>query len=255
MTTFACDDLDVTIHDDAAALGKSVAEAFAAEVRARLEAQETVGVILATGNSQLPFADALATVDLDWSRIEVFHLDEYLGIAGDHEAGFRRWIRERVVDRYKARAFHGLDGQASQPEAEARRYAALLRERDPDIAVIGIGENGHIAFNDPPAEFHTLDLVRVVELDERSRRQQVGEGHFPSVEETPRLALSLTIPAVLSRRRILVGVPEARKAEAVQAALEGPVTRQMPASILRTCPRAELHVDRDAASQLTRWGA
>lgn len=254
MTTRTYDDLTVTVHDDAQALGAAVAEAFAAEVRTRMAKRDVVGVVLATGNSQVPFTDALAAVDLDWSRIEVFHLDEYLGIDENHEAGFRRWMRERVVDPFEAGAFHGLEGQAEDPEAEARRYAALLADRNPDVAVIGIGENGHIAFNDPPAEFHTLDLVRVVELDQRSRQQQVGEGHFPSLEATPRFALSLTIPALLSRRRVLVGVPEVRKAEAVQATLEGPITRQVPASILRTCPRAGLHLDRAAASRLAWTG-
>lgn len=253
MTTLHYDDLAVSIHADATALGAAMADQLAGYLGDALAGAETVGVILATGNSQIPLTEALAQrTDVDWSRVEIFHMDEYLGIGADHPASFRRWMRERIVEPLGVRAFHGIDGDAASPEQEARRYARLLAERPPRLAVMGVGENGHLAFNDPPADFFPTDLVRVVEMDERSRKQQVGEGHFPSLEQTPTHALSLTIPALLARHRVLVGVPERRKAQAVQRALEEPVTRRLPASVLRLVPHAHLHLDRDAASSLRR---
>jgi glucosamine-6-phosphate deaminase len=244
------DDLAVTIHQDATALGRAVAEQFAAAVLSSLGARETVGVVLQTGGSQRPFFEALGDVDLDWSRIELFHLDEYIGIPGDHPLSFRRWIREHVAERFGARTFHELRGDAADPRAEARRYGDLLRERDPQVCVLSIGEEGQLAFNEPPAQFHTLDAVVIVELAEGSRRQLVRQGQFERPEDAPAQALSLSIPALLSRRHVLACVPERRKAAAVRAALEGPITRSVPASSLRTCPRAHVHLDGASASEL-----
>ena len=244
------DDLAVSVHEDATALGRAITEQFAASVRSSLREQETVGVVLQTGGSQRPFFEALAEVSLDWSRIELFHLDEYVGIPGDHPVSFRRWIREHVAERFGARIFHELRGDAADTRAEARRYGDLLRERDPQICVLSIGEDGQLAFNEPPAEFHTLDAVVIVELAEGSRRQLVRQGHFDRPADAPDLALSLSISALLSRRHVLACVPERRKAAAVRAALEGPITRSMPASSLRTCPRAHVHLDGASASEL-----
>jgi glucosamine-6-phosphate deaminase len=244
------DDLAVSIHADATALGKAIAEEFTAAVRNGLQEQETVGVVLQTGGSQRPFYEALGEMDLDWSRIELFHLDEYIGIPGDHPLSFRRWIREHVAERFGARTFHELRGDAPDARGEARRYGDLLRERDPQICVLSIGEDGQLAFNEPPAEIHTLDAVLIVELAEGSRRQLVRQGQFGRPEDAPDLALSLSIPALLSRRHVLACVPERRKAAAVRAALEGPITRSVPASSLRTCPRAHVHLDLASASEL-----
>jgi glucosamine-6-phosphate deaminase len=248
-------DVTVSVHEDATVLGGAIAEEFAAAVRAGLRERDTVGVVLQTGGSQRPFYEALVEVALDWSRIELFHLDEYIGIPGDHPLSFRRWIREHVAERFGARVFHELRGDAPDVRAEARRYGELLRDRDPQICVLSIGEDGQLAFNEPPAEFHTLDPVLVVELAEGSRRQLVRQGQFERAEDAPDLALSLSIPALLSRRHVLACVPERRKAAAVRAALEGPISRSVPASSLRTCPRAHVHLDLAAASELAAAAA
>lgn len=245
------DDLAVEIHPSPEALGEAVARQFADAVRARLQEQETVGVVLQSGSSQLSFIQALAAEELAWPRIEVFHLDEWVGLPGQHPVSFRRWINERIIEPFGPKVFHQLAGEASDPHAEARRYSDLLLERDPPICVMGIGDNGQLAYNDPPAEFHTLEPVIVVQLDEASRQHMARQGHFDSDEHAPRSVLTMSIPALLSRAEVLLAVPESRKAAAVQAALEGPITRAMPASALRTCPRARLHLDHDSAAKLS----
>lgn len=245
------DRLEVAVAETEAALGVAVAEAFAQAVREALKEKDSIAVILATGNSQLSFIQAATERDdIDWSRITVLHMDEYLGMSEQHPASFRRWMKENVTDRVALRAFEGVRGDHEPIEEELERYDRLLRELDPEICVMGIGENGHLAFNDPPADFEANDLIRIVDMDEISRKQQVGEGHFPSLDETPRQALSLTIPALLRPRVVLVGVPEARKAMAVKAALEGPVTPGSPASILREQSHAKLFLDAQSASLL-----
>jgi glucosamine-6-phosphate deaminase len=177
-------------------------------------------------------------------------MDEYLGISADHPASFRRFIQEKITDVFHPRAVYGIKGDASDIEAELLCYEALLNQHQPVVCVLGIGENGHLAFNDPPADFHTTKTIHVVTLDEMCRRQQVGEGHFPSIDLVPAHAISLTIPALLKAKHILALVPEARKAKAVQAALEGPITEQCPASILRTQRHVRLYLDRDSAALL-----
>lgn len=242
----------VTQHRGNAELGAAVAEAFAKAAKKALTQRDSVAVILATGNSQLSFARALIDRDdIDWPRITILHMDEYLGMREDHPASFRRWMRENIVSRVEPGGFEGVRGDHTPVEDEVVRYGNLLRSLEPSITVMGIGENGHLAFNDPPADFDTEDLVRVVTMDERSRRQQVGEGHFPSLDETPTRAISLTIPALLRSATVLVGVPELRKAEAVRSALEGPVTPNCPASILRQRGHSHIFLDRDSASGLS----
>jgi glucosamine-6-phosphate deaminase len=177
-----------------------------------------------------------------------FHMDEYVGVGPDHPAGFRHWIRLRIGDRVGARAAHYLDGLAD-PEAECARYAALLRAHPLDLCCLGIGENGHLAFNDPPvADFEDPLDVKVVELDATCRLQQVNEGHFPDVDAVPRQAMTVTVPALLRAKTVIAVVPEGRKAAPVRAALEGPVTTACPASALRTAANAVLHLDPDSAS-------
>lgn len=179
-------------------------------------------------------------------------MDEYLGISADHPASFRRWIRERVEEGFSPKAVHYLNGEASDPEEECKRYEKLLKDEPIDLVCMGIGENGHIAFNDPPvANFEDPVFVKVVELDEACRNQQVGEGHFPSMNDVPTHALSLTIPALLSPNALQVVVPEGRKAEAVKNTIEGPIATSCPASILRTSEKARLFLDSDSASQLS----
>jgi glucosamine-6-phosphate deaminase len=248
MRTFRKDELDVVVHDNTDELGASVAGDFADAVRAGLARHETVGVVLATGNSQLPFLKAVRRRDdIAWERVEVFHMDEYLGMAADHPASFRRFLRERLVEHVHPKEFHGIEGDAVDPQAEMSRYADLLTNSFIAATVMGIGENGHLAFNEPPADFTTTDVVRLISLDDRSRRQQVGEGHFASFDETPSEAITLTIPALLAAPRVIVVSPETRKAEAVRDALLGPIDPQCPASVLRRKPGAVLHLDTDSA--------
>lgn len=245
------DRLDVSIAASNDEVGVAVADAFAKAVRAALETHDEIAVILATGNSQLSFAKAVRERDdVDWSRITILHMDEYLGMSENHPASFRRWMNENIVAYVAPKAFEGVQGDHDPVEEELERYSQLLRELKPAITVMGIGENGHLAFNDPPADFDAAELIRIVDMDEVSRNQQVGEGHFPSLAETPKQALSLTIPALLSAGVVLVGVPEERKAAAVKAALEGPVTPYCPASVLQTQAHAHVFLDQESSSLL-----
>ena len=244
-------EMKVRIYDSVNSLGAAAAEDLAEVLRSAVAEIGQTAVILATGNSQLSFMRSLCgRSDVPWHRIAVFHMDEYLGMSDCHTASFRRYIRQELTDVVRPREFYGIEGDAMDVEAEMARYAALLEEEKPVACVLGIGENGHLAFNDPPADFDTARTIHRVALAEEARRQQVGEGHFPSLEDVPRHAITLTVPALLKASRVLAVVPEARKAQAVQAALEGPVTPWCPASILRSLSHVRLYLDRDSAALL-----
>ena len=249
---FSVDELDVVVHADQAALAAAAAEQAADVLRQAVRARRVAHAMFATGNSQLAFVDALIGLpDVPWTEVVVFHMDEYVGVDGQHPAGFCRWIRERIAERAHPGAAHYLDGTAPDPEAECDRYAALLTAHPLDLCCLGIGENGHLAFNDPPvADFGDRRDVKIVELDRACREQQVGEGHFPSVEKVPATAMTVTVPALLRARRVIAVVPEERKAPAVRAALTGPLTTSCPASALRTAAGTTLHLDRGSASLL-----
>lgn len=250
------DKLTVDVFDSSEALGGAAAAGLAPVLRAELDARGEAALIVATGNSQLHFMQALrARTDLAWERISIFHMDEYLGMPEAHPASFRRYIREKLVDHVHPRAFFGMDGDAPDPAAEIARYSALLEQHRPVACVMGIGENGHLAFNDPPADFDTRALAHVVQLDEACRAQQVGEGHFPDLAAVPTQALSLTIHGLLRPSRLFVVVPESRKAVAVRDALRGPVSPACPASILRTCAHAQLFLDKASAALLADGAA
>lgn len=243
--------LRVSVAPSAMEASAAAAARFAACAAAAIDRRGDIAVILATGNSQLDFVHAVARrEDIDWSRITVLHMDEYLGMTEDHPASFRRWIRREVVDVCRPKAFEGIRAEQTPIAAELDRYSALLRDLDPAICVMGIGENGHLAFNDPPAEFDTRELVKIVHLDDACRAQQVGEGHFRSLAETPTVAVTVTIPALLRPESVIVVTPEARKAGAVRSALVGPVRPEVPASILQRQEHAHLYLDRESASQL-----
>ncbi|MCL4505931.1 MAG: glucosamine-6-phosphate deaminase [Chloroflexi bacterium] len=243
--------LDVEVYDDNASLGRAAATEAIAVLRAAIVLNGHANAILATGNSQITMLDALCHADLDWSKVNLFHMDEYIGLPAAHTASFRRFLREKIVDVVHPAAFYGVDGDAVDVPAECQRYAALLQQNPADLCCLGIGENGHLAFNDPPfADFNDPQWVKVVSLDEKSRKQQVGEGHFPTLDAVPRQAITLTIPALLSAKRMLCIVPEKRKAAPVKAALSGPISTTCPASILRTAPHAKLFLDRESASLL-----
>ncbi len=242
----------VYVHPDGASLGRAAADAAAGALRRAVGERGVAHAMFATGNSQLAFVDALVrdTPGVPWSDVVVFHMDEYVGVGPDHRAGFQRWIRERIVDRVGPRSAHYLDGLAD-PRSECERYAELLRSHPLDLCCLGIGENGHLAFNDPPvADFADPLVVKPVELEDACRRQQVNEGHFASLAAVPTEAVTVTIPALLGATTVLAIVPEARKAEPVRMALGGPVSTSCPASILRTKPHVALHLDAGSAGGL-----
>ena len=233
-------------------LATSAAERAAAALRRAVSDHGVAHAMFATGNSQLAFVDRLveSAYDVPWPDVVVFHMDEYVGLGPDHPASFERWIRQRIADRVHPRATHYLHGLA-EPGAECRRYASLLAAHRLDLCCLGIGENGHLAFNDPGvADFEDVLDVKVVELDAACRRQQVGEGHFADDAAVPRRAMTVTVPALLRADEVLVMAPEARKSVAVRAALEGPVTPQCPASVLQRTPRATVYLDPESAALL-----
>jgi len=243
------DRMRVHIFESKRNLGRREADDLATLLSELIDQQGEAAVILATGNSQLAFIEAIRSLKgVPWGKVILFHMDEYLGMSDQHAASFARFIREKVVDHVHPAAFYPILGNSPDVKSELERYRRLLREFSPDICVMGIGENGHLAFNDPPADFESKEVIRVVDLDSRCRMQQVGEGHFATLDDVPTRAYSLTIPALLDVKYALVGVPELRKAEAVKLALQGPVTRSCPASILRTKPNVTLYLDRESAS-------
>jgi len=251
LKTMRYDELEVSVCGSNADVGRAAADDLARILRTTVAAQGEAAVILATGNSQLSFMLALrALPDIPWSKICVFHMDEYLGMSEQHPASFRRYLREKLTDVVHPREFYGLQGDAADTQVEMAGYAALLARHPPVACVLGIGENGHLAFNDPPADFATAKTIQVVTLAESARLQQVGEGHFATLGDVPTQAVTLTIPALLKPAHVLAVVPEARKASAVKAALEGPVTPNCPASVLRTCSHAKLYLDPDSAALL-----
>jgi glucosamine-6-phosphate deaminase len=250
--TRVVDRLTVQIYETDEELARAAAAAAAGAIHAAVQARGVANVMFATGNSQLAFLDALtARTDVDWSAVVGFHMDEYVGISAAHPASFRRYLRERLVDHTHPRAFHSVEGDAPDPEQECARYGALLRAHPLDLCCLGVGENGHLAFNDPPvADFADPRAVKVVELDEPCRRQQVGEGHFPTLGDVPPSAITVTIPALLRARQVQAVVPDDRKRAAVRAALTGSITTACPASALRTHPDATLYLDEQSAAGL-----
>jgi len=205
---------------------------------------------VATGASQFEFLEALTSrPDIDWSRVEMFHLDEYLGLPADHPASFRRFLLERLIRPAGITRYHLLDGEADPAEV-CERVGRALQSAPIDCAFIGIGENGHLAFNDPPADFSTDEPYIVVELDAACRQQQVGEGWFPSMADVPSRAITVSIQGLLDSREIICIVPDARKAQAVRRCLEGPVTPDAPASVLQTHPDTTVYLDSASAALL-----
>jgi glucosamine-6-phosphate deaminase len=243
--------MNVEIFDTKSAMAAAAARCAAEIVRAAVADRGEAGVVAATGASQFEFLDALAAEpDVPWSETTFFHLDEYVGLPEDHPASFRAYLRERVVDRLHPGTFHFVDGEAADPREECRRLGALISGTTIDVAFIGIGENGHIAFNDPPADFETHEAYIVVDLDEACRRQQSGEGWFASVDDVPRRAISMTPRQILLARHIVCVVPDLRKARAVRDCLEMEVSPLRPASILQRHAHATVYLDRDSASML-----
>ncbi len=239
------DRMPVRTFETTAGMARAAADQAAGILRTAVAERGVAHAMFATGNSQLAFVDALVghTPDVPWDDVVVFHMDEYVGVGPDNPAGFQRWIRERIAEPAGPRSAHYLDGRAD-PATEPARYADLLRAHPLDLCCLGIGENGHLAFNDPPVADFTDPLdVKVVSLEPACRRQQVDEGHFPDVDAVPAEAMTVTVPALLRAAKVLAIVPEDRKAEPVRAALEGPVSTGCPASVLRTHDHVTLYLD------------
>ncbi|WP_425614534.1 glucosamine-6-phosphate deaminase [Anatilimnocola sp. NA78] len=246
--------MNVEICADKLEMGRRAAAAGAEQIHAAIADRGVAHVIVATGASQFEMlAELVQAPKIDWSKVIFFHLDEYVGMPITHAASFRRYLKERLVERLPQppKAFYYIDAE-SDPAAECRRLGDLIKQHPIDVAFIGIGENAHLAFNDPPADFVTEEPYLVVTLDEACRRQQFGEGWFPTLDDVPKLALSMSIRQILKSNVIVCSVPDERKAAAVKAAIEGSITPQIPASILQQHPRATIYLDPPAASHLLK---
>lgn len=246
------DKLPVSVYASADEMGLAAALDAREGINAAIDARGEANVILATGNSQLNFLRALRDLPgIDWTKVRVFHLDEYVGISPDHHASFPKFLREHFIGHVPVGNFHPIAGTAENAEATSRDYEALLREYPADLVALGWGENGHLAFNDPPyALFDDPNWVKVIELAQASRKQQVGEGHFPTIDDVPTHAITVTIPALLAAKQVLCIVPEARKVTAVNDCLYKPVAEDRPGSILRTVDHAKLYLDPESAGGL-----
>ncbi len=234
-------------------MGAAAAAQAAEAIKQAIEEKGRANIILATGTSQFETIKSLVeTHGIDFSKVTMFHLDEYIGLPVNHPASFRKFLKERFVDKVPAlKAVYFVEGDADNPQQECQRIAAIIAKHPIDAALIGIGENGHLAFNDPPADFETEDPYIIVELDEKCRGQQLGEGWFETLEQVPRRAISMSIRQIMKSTCLIVSVPDKRKAEAVKNALEGKVINMCPASILQKHSNCKIFLDADAASLLS----
>ena len=244
--------MQIVIRDDPAQMGMQAAADGAVLIRQALETKGSATIIVATGASQFTMLEQLVREKgIDWSRITGFHLDEYIGLPLSHPASFRKYLKERFVDLVPLKEFHYIDGEVQPADEECRRLAAAITEHEVDVAFVGIGENAHLAFNDPPADFETESPYLIVDLDDACRQQQLGEGWFPTFDDVPKQAISMSVQQILKSKAIVCTVPDERKAEAVATSVEGPVTPDVPASILQNHSQTSLYLDRAAASKLT----
>lgn len=244
--------MKTVISESPASMGQAAADAGAAAIKAAILANGYANIIVATGASQLPMLEALVQIDgIEWNKVTGFHLDEYLGIDDQHPASFCGYLRDRFVSKVPLKDFHYVSGLAEDPQQECQRLGGIIGEHPIDVAFIGIGENSHIAFNDPPADFETEVPYLVVKLDDACRHQQHSEGWFPTFDDVPATAISMSPKQILKSATIICTVPDERKAKAVAASLEGQVTNSVPASILQMHANTSLFLDSAAASQLS----
>jgi len=243
---------DVTVFPSSPALGAAAADRAVDVIDSAIQKRGRARIMVGTGNSQDHVIDSLVLRrDVDWSKVEVFHMDEYIGISPDHPASFRRWLRARVAEKLTLAQVHYMEGDASDIAGEIIRYTRLLLSSPLDLVFVGFGENGHIAFNDPPtALFEDPATVKVVTLDEGCRRQQVGEGHFNDIDSMPKQAVTVTCSGLFRAAQWICVVPDRRKAQAVRNALLGPISTACPASLVRRHPSAVVYLDPDSASLL-----
>lgn len=244
--------MNIVISDSKPEMGKKAAADGAARIREAIAKNDRANIIVATGASQFEMLDALVKEpDVRWDKVTVFHLDEYVGLPITHPASFRLYLWQRFHSKLPqpVEVFHYLDAEKDAEET-CRRASELIASRPIDVAFVGIGENGHLAFNDPPADFDTDQPYLVVDLDDACRKQQLGEGWFPTLDSVPKRAVSMSIRQILKSKSIVCTVPDLRKAKAVRDSLQGPVTNAVPASILQNHPQTTVYLDRPAASML-----
>jgi glucosamine-6-phosphate deaminase len=242
----------IRVFQDKTRLGQAAAEQAATAIRNAIHDRGHARIIAATAASQLEFLSALTKLpNIDWTKVEAFHLDEYIGLPVSHPGSFRKMLLEQLVEKVGIRKYHLLAGDDPHPEEVVRRVGQELASAPIDIAFLGIGENGHIAFNDPPANFQIEDPYIIVNLDEACRRQQVGEAWFSDISQVPKQALSMSAQQILKAKEILAVVPDTRKAQAIKDCFEGTVTPMHPASILRRHPNATIYLDTQSASLLS----
>jgi len=248
---FSKDKLKVEIYTSASEMGKCAAAFVEKKLRIAIRERNSANLILGTGASQYPLHDALLILNIEWNKINLFHLDEYIGITDNHPASFRKFLRERIAEKTSPRNVFYINGDSSDITAEIKRYEMVLKENPIDVACIGIGENGHIAFNDPGvADFTDPVYLKVVEMDEACRKQQVGEGWFSSLKFVPQKAVTLTVTAIMDCKYLCCTVPDERKSDAVFNALTNEINTSCPASVLRRHKNAILFLDRFAAKKL-----
>jgi glucosamine-6-phosphate deaminase len=252
---FIAGSMKVEVYPTKPEAGAAAAQAAAHAMLRLKQDYDQIGVIFATGASQVAMLETLTTMPgLPWDKVHGFHLDEYVGIDANHPASFRRYLRERLTQRVPIASFLPMDGSSPDPERVCRDYAAQLTAADPKLCLLGIGENGHLAFNDPgEADFQDKQTVKVVNLDEACRQQQLAEGWFPTLADVPERALSLTIPAILRVPKLIASVPGPRKAEIMRRTLEEPISTDCPATILRDHPDVTVYLDSESAAQLGSW--
>jgi glucosamine-6-phosphate deaminase len=241
----------IRVFKDKLSLASAAAAQAATAIQKAISEKGEARIIAATGAAQFEFLDVLtATPGIAWNQVEMFHLDEYIGLPISHPASFRGYLLTRLINKTGIAHYHLLDGE-TDPASVVRQVGAALASAPVDVAFVGVGENGHLAFNDPPADFETEEPYLIVELDEACRRQQLGEGWFASLADVPQRAISMSVRQVLKAREIVGIVPDKRKAPAVAACFEGEISPKAPASILRTHPRTTIYLDQDSASLLT----
>ena len=247
--------MKIEVHKTKLACSAAAADKGAEILKQAIAVRGRASFIVATGASQFDFLKFLAQKEgIDWGLTTMYHLDEYIGFSADHPASFRRYLKERLVDVVRPGTVHFIQGEAADAAAECRRLNEIILQDKVDAAFVGIGENGHLAFNDPPADFETEMPYIIVQLDEACRRQQFGEGWFASLKEVPTTAISMSIKQIMKSGSIICTVPDARKSSAVKQCFEGEISSLHPASILRNHPQAYVYLDEPAASLLSRSG-
>jgi len=246
--------MKIGIFETKKEMGKAAAKEAAGILKSTIKEKGEAVFVAATGASQFEFLEALTSISsIDWSRTTMFHLDEYIGIAEDHPASFRKYLKEKLINRVHPGTVYLIKGEAEDPESECERLNKIFSKKEIDVSFVGIGENGHLAFNDPPADFNTEKPYIVVELDEACRRQQLGEGWFNSLKDVPHKAISMSIKQIMKSKNIICTVPDVRKAQTVKDCLEGTISPEHPASILRKHKKVFLFLDKDSAKLLERW--